>query len=200
MSASQSLGAMPHTIRTATRSCAWRQGVAQETGAVYYDPEIDPRSASSCRPAPMRQSSVRQTRLCTGRGGAPSILTKPSRTFLRPYGASGAECALDAPNDLVVGAVLALRRLLHSFVLLDNPTQSARCLRFVLAPAINSPNPVLLCVGQLRATRVQLDPNTSATRMANHDHRRQWRVSKEFPVVVLQDSITLANVAGFPRR
>jgi hypothetical protein len=55
-------------------------------------------------------------------------------------------------------------------------------------------------VGQLRATRVQLDPNT-----IRNPYGKPMIIGvngeypKEFPVVVLQDSITLANVAGIFR-
>ena len=67
-------------------------------------------------------------------------------------------------------------------------------------PVINSPNPVLLCMGQMRATRVQLDPNAlrnpfSAPMTLNP----KSDYPKKFPIAVLTDAITLANVAGILR-
>lgn len=68
------------------------------------------------------------------------------------------------------------------------------------APVINSPNPVLLCMGQLRATRVQLDP--SASRNPFSDPMKlgaDGEYPKDLPVAVLADSMTLANFAGLFR-
>ena len=106
------------------------------------------------------------------------------------------------PTIWWLAAVLALAVVsFTSFVLLRQPQPKAQdAFDLFWAPAINSPNPVLLCVGQLRATRVQLDPNT-----IRNPYGKPMIIGvngeypKEFPVVVLQDSITLANVAGIFR-
>lgn len=65
------------------------------------------------------------------------------------------------------------------------------------APVVTSPKPVLLCMGQMRATHVQLDPNPSRNPFStpmklgpNGDY------PKNLPVAVLADAETLANVAG----
>lgn len=65
------------------------------------------------------------------------------------------------------------------------------------APVVTSPKPVLLCMGQMRATRVQLDPNPSRNPFStpmklgpNGDY------PKNLPVAVLADAETLADVAG----
>lgn len=68
------------------------------------------------------------------------------------------------------------------------------------APLVKSPNPALLVLGQLRATRVQLAPN-----LARNPAGEAMAIGKdgvyppELPVAVLADSITLANIAGLLR-
>jgi hypothetical protein len=68
------------------------------------------------------------------------------------------------------------------------------------APVINSSNPVLLCMGQLRATRVQLDPNASRNPFSDPMKLgADGEYPKSLPVAVLADSMTLANFAGLFR-
>ena len=67
-------------------------------------------------------------------------------------------------------------------------------------PAIKSPSPILLCLGQLIATSFQLDADTSR----NPDGSSMpievnASASQGMPVAVMDDSITLANVAGLLR-
>lgn len=68
------------------------------------------------------------------------------------------------------------------------------------APVLRSPNPVFLCTGQLRALRIQLDPmasrNPGATAMP---FGQQDGDTLNIPVAVLNDSTTLANIAGLLR-
>jgi len=118
--------------------------------------------ALSCRPAPMRLCFVRSTRLCTRkRRACPSTLTKRAGAGGSHTGTSRGKRAMDAPNDLVDSGSGRLGCCLRPFMDMVPaiPTQSARCLRFVLGAGDQFPNPVLLCMGQMRATRVQLDPN-----------------------------------------
>lgn len=66
--------------------------------------------------------------------------------------------------------------------------------------AIKSPSPILLCLGQVIATSFQLDADTTR----NPDGSSMpievnATVSQGMPVAVMDDSITLANVAGLLR-
>ena len=69
------------------------------------------------------------------------------------------------------------------------------------APALKSPNQVLLCSGQLRASRMQLDPMPSRNPGATATpFGQQGDDAPNLPqVAVLNDSITLANIAGMLR-
>ena len=106
------------------------------------------------------------------------------------------------PTTWWLAAVLALAAVsVISFILLRQSQPKAQdAFDLFWAPVINSPNPVLLCMGQMRATRVQLDPNaarnpfsTPMTLNPKSDY------PKELPIAVLSDAITLANVAGLLR-
>jgi hypothetical protein len=69
------------------------------------------------------------------------------------------------------------------------------------APALKSPNQVLLCSGQLRASRMQLDPMPSRNPGATATpFGQEGSDAPNLPqVAVLNDSITLANIAGMLR-
>jgi hypothetical protein len=68
------------------------------------------------------------------------------------------------------------------------------------APVVNARNPVLLCMGQMRATHVQLDPNLSRNPSgAAMPIGANGVYPEELPVAVLDDAITLAKIAGVLR-
>jgi len=68
------------------------------------------------------------------------------------------------------------------------------------APVVNSPSPALLVLGQLRATQVQLAPNLSRNPGgAAMPIGKNGIYPLDMPVAVVDDSITLANVAGLLR-
>ncbi len=68
------------------------------------------------------------------------------------------------------------------------------------APVVNSPNPVLLCLGQLHATHVELDPDASRNPSGVAMPIGAGGVyPKELPVAALSDSMTLADIAGLLR-
>jgi len=68
------------------------------------------------------------------------------------------------------------------------------------APVVHSPNSALICLGQLRATNVLLDPNASRNPGAPTMAIGPAGVYPiQMPVAVLDDSITTANIAGVLR-
>jgi hypothetical protein len=114
--------------------------------------------------------------------------------------ASGAQAAIGPPRKrrwiwgLAVGIAVAAASLL---LLRPSHPQAQDAFERFWSPVVTSPNPVLLCMGQMRATRVQLDPNPSRNPFSvsmklgpNGDY------PKDMPVAVLADAETLANVAG----
>ncbi|HUB51196.1 MAG TPA: hypothetical protein VL986_03565 [Terracidiphilus sp.] len=67
-------------------------------------------------------------------------------------------------------------------------------------PVVKSSNPALLCIGQLRATSVLLDPDVSRNPGAPTMAIGPAGVYPiQMPVAVLDDSITTANIAGVLR-
>jgi hypothetical protein len=68
------------------------------------------------------------------------------------------------------------------------------------APVVKSSNAALLCIGQLRATSVLLDPNVSRNPGAPTMAIGPGGIYPiQMPVAVLDDSITMANIAGVLR-
>ena len=65
------------------------------------------------------------------------------------------------------------------------------------APVMKSSNPVLLCMGQMRATGVELDPNPSINPFGSPMRiGPNGEYPREMPVAVLADAETLVNIAG----
>jgi hypothetical protein len=68
------------------------------------------------------------------------------------------------------------------------------------APFVKSANPVLICMGQLRASRVELDPNPSLNPAATPDLiGAGGNFPHQLPVSELDDAITVAEIAGLLR-
>ncbi|HUK23823.1 MAG TPA: hypothetical protein VLV49_04525 [Terriglobales bacterium] len=95
-----------------------------------------------------------------------------------------------AATVVVVGAL--------SLMLSVGPWARSSPLEEFWQPLLSSQNPALLCMGQLRATQVELEPNAARNRFDTPVRLvgRGNVYPAEFPVAVLSDAIALSRIAS----
>jgi hypothetical protein len=112
--------------------------------------------------------------------------TAPKGVIGRLFGLSLALIA-----GLLLGAFVV-----HSRGLGTRPPVQSTALDQFWAPVVNSPGPVWLCIGQVYANQITLQPNGSIDPF-DTPYVVRADATTPHPVVVLADSATLARVTGF---
>lgn len=133
--------------------------------------------------------------------GRPAQAVAENGVAVNGPGPRPAESLLRFPRRLLkIGALAVLCLLASGAIMVWHARAAVDPEALFWNPAIKSPDPILLCLGQVIATSFQLDADTAR----NPDGSSMpievnASVNQGMPVAVLDDSITLANVAGLLR-